>query len=153
MLLAFVWWKSAVFVPPSPLQAICVGPENLQVMYPAIFEQLLLFVEFSCKPPQYGRMETKHVANAKYNQVGSGTGSAISSAVDLFTWEHVFILFVQLHFFILMKETPSPPTFSFVQFESALLIISCTKLVSPQDPSHLHQFIGSIPVEFSTLCI
>lgn len=55
----------------SPLlQAICVGPENLQVMYPAIFEQLLLFVEFSCKPPQYGRMETKHVANAKYNQVG-----------------------------------------------------------------------------------
>jgi len=58
-----------VFVPASPLQAICVGPENLQVMYPAIFEQLLLFVEFSCKPPQYGRMETKHVANAKYNQV------------------------------------------------------------------------------------
>nr|XP_033490467.1 protein MON2 homolog [Epinephelus lanceolatus] len=49
--------------------AICVGPENLQVMYPAIFEQLLLFVEFSCKPPQYGRMETKHVANAKYNQI------------------------------------------------------------------------------------
>lgn len=60
---------------PSLLQAICVGPENLQVMYPAIFEQLLLFVEFSCKPPQYGRMETKHVANAKYNQVGgSGAG-------------------------------------------------------------------------------
>ncbi len=50
-------------------QAICVGSENLQVMYPAIFEQLLLFVEFSCKPPQYGKMETKHVANAKYNQV------------------------------------------------------------------------------------
>uniref|UniRef100_A0A665UCC3 Protein MON2 homolog n=1 Tax=Echeneis naucrates TaxID=173247 RepID=A0A665UCC3_ECHNA len=50
-------------------KAICVGPENLQVMYPAIFEQLLLFVEFSCKPPQYGRMETKHVANAKYNQI------------------------------------------------------------------------------------
>lgn len=56
---------------PSLLQAICVGTENLQVMYPAIFEQLLLFVEFSCKPPQYGRMETKHVANAKYNQVGN----------------------------------------------------------------------------------
>lgn len=51
------------------LQAICVGPETLQVMYPAIFEQLLQFVEFSCKPPQYGKMETKHVANAKYNQV------------------------------------------------------------------------------------
>ncbi|XP_055778263.1 protein MON2 homolog isoform X6 [Salvelinus fontinalis] len=50
-------------------KAICVGPENLQVMYPAVFEQLLLFVEFSCKPPQYGKLETKHVANAKYNQI------------------------------------------------------------------------------------
>ncbi|MGH0118562.1 UNVERIFIED_CONTAM: hypothetical protein FKN15_015240 [Acipenser sinensis] len=40
----------------------------MQVMYPAIFDQLLLFVEFSCKPPQYGKLETKHVANAKYNQ-------------------------------------------------------------------------------------
>ncbi|XP_039663698.1 protein MON2 homolog isoform X3 [Perca fluviatilis] len=62
--------QEAVLTSLDVLQkAICVGPENLQVMYPAIFEQLLLFVEFSCKPPQYGRMETKHVANAKYNQV------------------------------------------------------------------------------------
>uniref|UniRef100_A0A3Q2YK08 Protein MON2 homolog n=1 Tax=Hippocampus comes TaxID=109280 RepID=A0A3Q2YK08_HIPCM len=61
--------QEAVLIALDVLQkAICVGPENLQVMYPAIFEQLLLFVEFSCKPPQYGRMETKHVANAKYNQ-------------------------------------------------------------------------------------
>uniref|UniRef100_A0A671Z0C4 Protein MON2 homolog n=1 Tax=Sparus aurata TaxID=8175 RepID=A0A671Z0C4_SPAAU len=61
--------QEAVLTSLDVLQkAICVGPENLQVMYPAIFEQLLLFVEFSCKPPQYGRMETKHVANAKYNQ-------------------------------------------------------------------------------------
>lgn len=51
------------------LQAICVGPENMQIMYPAIFDQLLAFVEFSCKPPQYGQLETKHIANAKYNQV------------------------------------------------------------------------------------
>ncbi|NXT16186.1 MON2 protein, partial [Prunella fulvescens] len=29
---------------------------------------LLAFVEFSCKPPQYGQLETKHIANAKYNQ-------------------------------------------------------------------------------------
>lgn len=67
-----------MFVSPVPslLQAICVGPENLQVMYPAIFEQLLLFVEFSCKPPQYGRMETKHVANAKCNQVGGRSRTA-----------------------------------------------------------------------------
>uniref|UniRef100_A0A3B3QB26 Protein MON2 homolog n=1 Tax=Paramormyrops kingsleyae TaxID=1676925 RepID=A0A3B3QB26_9TELE len=49
-------------------KAICVGPENMQAMYPAVFEQLLRFVEFSCKPPQYGKLETKHVANAKYNQ-------------------------------------------------------------------------------------
>ncbi|XP_041693054.1 protein MON2 homolog isoform X2 [Coregonus clupeaformis] len=62
--------QEAVLTALDVLQkAICVGPENLQVMYPAIFEQLLLFVEFSCKPPQYGKLETKHVANAKYNQI------------------------------------------------------------------------------------
>uniref|UniRef100_A0AAR2M5A3 Protein MON2 homolog n=1 Tax=Pygocentrus nattereri TaxID=42514 RepID=A0AAR2M5A3_PYGNA len=61
--------QEAVLTALDVLQkAICVGPETLQVMYPAIFEQLLQFVEFSCKPPQYGKMETKHVANAKYNQ-------------------------------------------------------------------------------------
>ncbi|XP_041965197.1 protein MON2 homolog isoform X2 [Alosa sapidissima] len=62
--------QEAVLTALDVLQkAICVGPETLQVMYPAIFEQLLLFVEFSCKPPQYGKLETKHVANAKYNQI------------------------------------------------------------------------------------
>ncbi|XP_031420797.1 protein MON2 homolog isoform X1 [Clupea harengus] len=62
--------QEAVLTALDVLQkAICVGPETLQVMYPAIFEQLLLFVEFSCKPPQYGKVETKHVANAKYNQI------------------------------------------------------------------------------------
>ncbi|KAM4747142.1 protein MON2 homolog isoform 1-T1 [Rhinophrynus dorsalis] len=50
-------------------KAICVGPENMQIMYPAIFEQLSAFVQFSCKPPQYGKLETKHIANAKYNQI------------------------------------------------------------------------------------
>uniref|UniRef100_A0A6I8QVV9 Protein MON2 homolog n=1 Tax=Xenopus tropicalis TaxID=8364 RepID=A0A6I8QVV9_XENTR len=49
-------------------KAICVGPENMQSMYPAIFNQLSAFVQFSCKPPQYGKLETKHIANAKYNQ-------------------------------------------------------------------------------------
>ncbi|XP_041110331.1 protein MON2 homolog isoform X1 [Polyodon spathula] len=62
--------QEAVLTSLDVLQkAICVGPENMQVMYPAIFHQLLLFVEFSCKPPQYGKLETKHVANAKYNQI------------------------------------------------------------------------------------
>ncbi|XP_040200148.1 protein MON2 homolog isoform X4 [Rana temporaria] len=49
-------------------KAICVGAENMQIMYPAIFDQLCAFVQFSCKPPQYGKLETKHIANAKYNQ-------------------------------------------------------------------------------------
>ncbi|KAG9335215.1 hypothetical protein JZ751_005570 [Albula glossodonta] len=61
--------QEAVLTALDVLQkAICVGPENMQVMYPAIFDQLLLFVEFSCKPPQFGKLETKHVANAKYSQ-------------------------------------------------------------------------------------
>uniref|UniRef100_A0A8C4U0Q9 Protein MON2 homolog n=1 Tax=Falco tinnunculus TaxID=100819 RepID=A0A8C4U0Q9_FALTI len=61
--------QEAVLTALDVLQkAICVGSENMQIMYPAIFDQLLAFVEFSCKPPQYGQLETKHVANAKYNQ-------------------------------------------------------------------------------------
>ncbi|XP_032769134.1 protein MON2 homolog isoform X2 [Rattus rattus] len=62
--------QEAVLTALDVLQkAICVGPENMQIMYPAIFEQLLAFVEFSCKPPQYGQLETKHIANAKHNQI------------------------------------------------------------------------------------
>ncbi|XP_028666343.1 protein MON2 homolog isoform X1 [Erpetoichthys calabaricus] len=62
--------QEAVLTSLDVLQkAICVGAENMQVMYPAIFDQLLLFVEFSCKPPQYGKVETKHIANAKFNQI------------------------------------------------------------------------------------
>ncbi|XP_029470899.1 protein MON2 homolog isoform X3 [Rhinatrema bivittatum] len=62
--------QEAVLTALDVLQkAICVGHENMQIMYPAIFDQLLAFVEFSCKPPQYGNMETKHIANAKYNQI------------------------------------------------------------------------------------
>uniref|UniRef100_A0A8D0H6D4 Protein MON2 homolog n=1 Tax=Sphenodon punctatus TaxID=8508 RepID=A0A8D0H6D4_SPHPU len=61
--------QEAVLTALDVLQkAICVGSENMQIMYPAIFDQLLAFVEFSCKPPQYGQLETKHIANAKYNQ-------------------------------------------------------------------------------------
>ncbi|XP_070611694.1 protein MON2 homolog isoform X2 [Erythrolamprus reginae] len=61
--------QEAVLTALDVLQkAICIGSENMQVMYPAIFDQLLVFVEFSCKPPQYGQLETKHIANAKFNQ-------------------------------------------------------------------------------------
>uniref|UniRef100_A0A8C3XJG2 Protein MON2 homolog n=1 Tax=Chelydra serpentina TaxID=8475 RepID=A0A8C3XJG2_CHESE len=61
--------QEAVLTALDVLQkAICVGSENMQIMYPAIFDQLLAFVEFSCKPPQYGQLEMKHIANAKYNQ-------------------------------------------------------------------------------------
>ncbi|KAG5830500.1 hypothetical protein ANANG_G00311320 [Anguilla anguilla] len=62
--------QEAVLTALDVLQkAICVGPESMQVMYPAIFDQLLLFVEFSCKPPQFGKLEAKYVANAKYSQI------------------------------------------------------------------------------------
>uniref|UniRef100_A0A8C6YAK7 Protein MON2 homolog n=1 Tax=Naja naja TaxID=35670 RepID=A0A8C6YAK7_NAJNA len=62
--------QEAVLTALDVLQkAICIGSENMQVMYPAIFDQLLAFVEFSCKPPQYGQLETKHIANAKFNQI------------------------------------------------------------------------------------
>ncbi|XP_077194777.1 protein MON2 homolog isoform X1 [Paroedura picta] len=62
--------QEAVLTALDVLQkAICVGSESMQIMYPAIFDQLLAFVEFSCKPPQYGLLETKHIANAKYNQI------------------------------------------------------------------------------------
>ncbi|XP_036314469.1 protein MON2 homolog isoform X15 [Pipistrellus kuhlii] len=62
--------QEAVLTALDVLQkAICIGSENMQIMYPAIFDQLLAFVEFSCKPPQYGQLETKHIANAKYNQI------------------------------------------------------------------------------------
>uniref|UniRef100_A0ABM5GFU8 Protein MON2 homolog n=1 Tax=Pogona vitticeps TaxID=103695 RepID=A0ABM5GFU8_9SAUR len=62
--------QEAVLTALDVLQkAICVGSESMQIMYPAIFNQLLAFVEFSCKPPQYGQLETKHIANAKYNQI------------------------------------------------------------------------------------
>nr|XP_033814153.1 protein MON2 homolog isoform X1 [Geotrypetes seraphini] len=62
--------QEAVLTALDVLQkAICIGHENMQIMYPAIFDQLLAFVAFSCKPPQYGNLETKHIANAKYNQI------------------------------------------------------------------------------------
>ncbi|XP_043944224.1 protein MON2 homolog [Protopterus annectens] len=62
--------QEAVLTSLDGLQkAICVGPENMQIMYPALFDLVLGFVEFSCKPPQYGKLETKHVANARFNQI------------------------------------------------------------------------------------
>ncbi|XP_078075818.1 protein MON2 homolog isoform X1 [Mustelus asterias] len=62
--------QEAVLIALDVLQkAICVGPEDMQIMYPAIFDQLLSFVEFSCKAPTYGKLETKNIANAKFNQI------------------------------------------------------------------------------------
>ncbi|XP_072124342.1 protein MON2 homolog isoform X2 [Mobula birostris] len=62
--------QEAVLVALDVLQkAICIGPEDMQNMYPAIFDQLLSFVEFSCKAPTYGKLETKNIANAKFNQI------------------------------------------------------------------------------------
>lgn len=86
MFVSIISSKSVSRVLSSPVQAICVGPENMQVMYPAIFDQLLLFVEFSCKPPQFGKLETKHVTNAKYSQVrtlASGLATLCLSALGV----------------------------------------------------------------------
>ncbi|XP_018610506.2 protein MON2 homolog isoform X2 [Scleropages formosus] len=61
--------QEAVLAALDVLQkAICVGPEIMQVMYPAIFRQLLRFVKFSCRPPHCGKLETKQATNAKFNQ-------------------------------------------------------------------------------------
>lgn len=67
-------------------------------MYPAIFEQLLLFVEFSCKPPQYGRMETKHVANAKCNQVGGRSRTARNATRFSLAWFIIVVPLLSLNF-------------------------------------------------------
>nr|XP_040137761.1 protein MON2 homolog [Ictidomys tridecemlineatus] len=62
--------QEAVLTALDVLQkVICVFEKNNQILYKKIFFKLLAFVEFSCKPPQYGQLETKHIANAKYNQI------------------------------------------------------------------------------------
>ncbi|CAH1264447.1 MON2 [Branchiostoma lanceolatum] len=40
-------------------KAISVGPELMQAMYPAVFDLLLTFVQYSCQPPKYGSLETR----------------------------------------------------------------------------------------------
>ncbi|XP_078678105.1 protein MON2 homolog isoform X1 [Branchiostoma floridae x Branchiostoma belcheri] len=40
-------------------KAISVGPELMQAMYPAVFDLLLTFVQYSCQPPKYGTLETR----------------------------------------------------------------------------------------------
>ncbi|XP_078594586.1 protein MON2 homolog isoform X1 [Branchiostoma floridae x Branchiostoma japonicum] len=40
-------------------KVISVGPELMQAMYPAVFDLLLTFVQYSCQPPKYGTLETR----------------------------------------------------------------------------------------------
>uniref|UniRef100_UPI00358F2E5D protein MON2 homolog isoform X2 n=1 Tax=Myxine glutinosa TaxID=7769 RepID=UPI00358F2E5D len=49
-------------------KTISSGQETMQLMYPAIFEQLLQFIEFSCRPTQFGRLENRIITNGKHNQ-------------------------------------------------------------------------------------
>ncbi|XP_022081616.1 protein MON2 homolog isoform X2 [Acanthaster planci] len=49
-------------------QAIGEGSEAMQTMYPAIFDQLLTFVTYSCQAPSFGQIETKVVTKASSKQ-------------------------------------------------------------------------------------
>uniref|UniRef100_I3MZG0 Protein MON2 homolog n=1 Tax=Ictidomys tridecemlineatus TaxID=43179 RepID=I3MZG0_ICTTR len=58
------------FILPSYTEAVLTSLQEAVLTALDVLQKacLLAFVEFSCKPPQYGQLETKHIANAKYNQ-------------------------------------------------------------------------------------
>ncbi len=37
------------------------GADTMPAMYADLFDQLLTFVEYSCKPPKFGKVEAKSV--------------------------------------------------------------------------------------------
>lgn len=41
----------------------------MQMMFPAIFDQLLTFVTYACQAPSYGQIETKVMSKAASKQV------------------------------------------------------------------------------------
>ncbi|XP_071784170.1 protein MON2 homolog isoform X2 [Asterias amurensis] len=49
-------------------QAIGGASESMQSMYPAVFDQLLTFVTYSCQAPSFGQIETKVVTKASSKQ-------------------------------------------------------------------------------------
>ncbi|PIK54494.1 hypothetical protein BSL78_08628 [Apostichopus japonicus] len=49
-------------------QAISDGTESMQSMYPAIFDQLLTFVTYSCQAPSFGHIETKAISKVSSKQ-------------------------------------------------------------------------------------
>ena len=52
-----------------------IGSENIQLMYPEIFDQLLTYVEYAVKPPKFGKVEAKSVTAIKGIQVSTGLDS------------------------------------------------------------------------------
>ncbi|XP_071818357.1 protein MON2 homolog isoform X3 [Apostichopus japonicus] len=48
--------------------AISDGTESMQSMYPAIFDQLLTFVTYSCQAPSFGHIETKAISKVSSKQ-------------------------------------------------------------------------------------
>lgn len=49
--------------------AISDGTESMQSMYPAIFDQLLTFVTYSCQAPSFGQIETKAISKTSSKQM------------------------------------------------------------------------------------
>lgn len=51
------------------IKAIKNGSESMQNMYPDLFDQLLIYIEYGVKPPKYGDVETKNFGSVKGPQV------------------------------------------------------------------------------------
>ncbi|XP_030829471.1 protein MON2 homolog isoform X2 [Strongylocentrotus purpuratus] len=49
-------------------KAVAEGSEVMQSMYPAIFDQLLTFITYSCQPPSFGHIETKAITKTAPKQ-------------------------------------------------------------------------------------
>ncbi|XP_071483188.1 protein MON2 homolog [Diadema antillarum] len=53
-------------------KAIAEGSEAMQSMYPAVFDQLLTFITYSCQPPSFGHIETKVLSKTAPKQLYQG---------------------------------------------------------------------------------
>ncbi|KAK2183610.1 hypothetical protein NP493_305g02026 [Ridgeia piscesae] len=52
----------------AAIKEVMLGSENIQVMYPEVFHQLLTYVEYTVKPPKFGKVEAKSVSAVKGTQ-------------------------------------------------------------------------------------
>ncbi|XP_036362919.1 protein MON2 homolog isoform X2 [Octopus sinensis] len=51
------------------IKAIKTGSDAMQNMYPDLFDQLLIYIEYGVRPPKYGDIETKNFGSVKGPQV------------------------------------------------------------------------------------